>query len=89
MGCTRADLEKARDDIYARREGESPLQQQLRIARAQLSPPKNSKAPLASPEPIAWIKEIEKRRAAIAPPTDEEGDDDFTASMGKQQCSHR
>lgn len=56
MGYTRADLEKARDDIYARREGESPLQQQSRIARAELLPLRKPKAPLASPEPIAWIR---------------------------------
>ena len=36
----------------------------------------NQKGPKASPEPIAWIKEVEKRQAAIAAPTGEDDNDD-------------
>lgn len=75
-GYTLADLEKARDKIFELREGGKPSPQQLQEARVQLSPTKKPKAP-PSPEPIPWMKEIEKRMAAIGKPTEEESDVDF------------
>lgn len=78
-GYAMADLEKARNEIYTPGAGGGEVitaAASSREGKTFVDTKKTQKAPTASPEPMAWIKEVEKRQAAIAPPTGEDDNDD-------------